>query len=99
MTTGKRASAKKSTVNLDSWAKSLEPSTGCHTCGNQEAAEVIRSLLEAIERNKASHITLRQIHRKVKEICPDYSVGYWGFRSHLYEHERDLYERAKGKGR
>lgn len=90
---------KKTNVSLDTWAQSVERSSSCHTCSNKEASDVIREILEAMDRNNASHITLRQIHRKVRELCPNYTVGYWGFRSHLYEHERDLYARAKGKGK
>jgi len=93
----KRGKQRTSEDELDAWAKSMEPSNGCHTCANPGAADTIRSLLQAVERNGAAHITLRQIHRKVREIRPDYTVGYWGFRSHLYEHERELYERARGK--
>lgn len=84
-------------LNLDDWVQSVETSVGCHTCAHEKAARVIRGILESIARNKATHITLRQIHKKVKAVCPDYSIGYWGFRSHLYEHEQELYSRAKGK--
>ena len=82
--------------DLDSWAKSVKPSVGCNTCSHDAAANTVRGLLEAMARNKATHITLKQLHRKVCEMHEDYSVGYWGFRAHLYDHERVLYEKARG---
>lgn len=85
-----------SNEDLDVWAKSIEPSIGCKTCSHAAATETIRSLLKAMVRNKATHITLKQLHRKVCEIHEDYPVGYWGFRSHLYDHERKLYDKARG---
>lgn len=83
-------------VSLDSWAKSATSGNGCHTCRNVEAAEAIRACLSAIERTGARHVTLRQILKKVQELVPSYKIGYWGFRDHLYNHEADLYNRAKG---
>jgi hypothetical protein len=82
--------------DLNAWAKSIEPSVGCKTCSHAAAAETTRRLLRAMARNKATHITLRQLHRKVCQLHEDYLVGYWGFRAHLYDHERDLYDKARG---
>ncbi len=83
--------------NLDAWAGTLEPKSGCKTCAHEEATETIRSLLRAIIRANAQHITLRQIHQKLHEVHQDYSVGYYGFRAHLRDHEGDLYRQARGK--
>ena len=83
--------------DLDAWAGALAPKSGCKTCAHEEASETIRSLLRAIIRASAQHITLRQIHQKLHEVHQDYSVGYYGFRAHLRDHESDLYRQARGK--
>ncbi len=98
-------STKKETVNLDDWTQgfkanqsSVRFSAGRHTCGNTKAVAAVRQILEAMARTRARQITLKQIHRKVQEMVPDYHVGFWGFKTHLYDHEIDLYNAARGKG-
>lgn len=81
--------------DLDAWIQSSQPTTRCHTCNKAEVAETIRRLLRAMIRNKASTITLKELHRKTKAVHKDYTTGFWGFRDHLYDCEGDLYRKAK----
>lgn len=83
--------------SIDDWIRSVEPTTGCRTCNHTKATVTIKALMTGIAKAGATHITLKQLHRKVCEMHPDYTVGYWGLRSHVRDHESDLYKQIWDK--
>ena len=80
---------------LDDWVKTVK-TTGCKTCRNKPATETIRQLLNAMIRQRASHITLRDILAKTKAIHENYAIGTSGLRTHLNVCEKKLYRKARG---
>lgn len=94
-----KASATKASpvLDVDAWVKDAVADKGCNTCAHKAASETINQLLKAMIRNRAYAVPLREIHKKLKEVHPDYTVGFWGFRAHMYECVRKLYKRARGK--
>ena len=93
----KKTPKKKEDDQLDAWvAGQPAPQSSCMTCRHGEAAEALRVLLRAMIKHKARHITKRQLYSKITKEHADYKAGYWAFRNHLYNHERQLWERAQG---
>ena len=99
MTAKKKKNHKKaehSDAALDHWLQSIANRPRCHTCRDTTAAATIRRLLQAMIRNRVK-VSLRGLYRKTKEIHSGYGIGFWGFRVHLYNCERDLYEKVTGQ--
>ena len=99
VSTSKQTRSKKgktlSDEALDDWAQSVPPPNNCRTCAAGSIAETLRRLLTALTRNKIRHVTIRQLHKKLRDVHPDYIIGYWGFRDHLYQCERELYDKMR----
>lgn len=93
----KSGSSKK---EFSSWVSTApnksKGGVGCQTCSHP-GAETLRELLHAMIEHDAKHITRRQLYGKLKEEHDDFPVLFQAFRNHLYNHERELWEKAKGK--
>lgn len=89
---------RNGTADFDTWAKSqADHRAGCWLCREQEAANTIRKLLSAMERNRAHRTPIAEIRKMVEQQHPNVAVGHRSLERHLCNCERDRYFRARGK--
>lgn len=88
---------QKTKPDHSSWISvALQKRTRCGAC-NDEAAPVIREILQAIHEAKAFKIGTPTIYERLSEIVPGFSdrIGYDTLRKHLTSHE-PLWHRYRG---
>lgn len=91
------AKRKAPSIPLAEWIKSPKSGHGCPTCLCPEALEAITEILEAMIEYKAHHISIEAMRARILETVPNYTASFRSLKEHLYNHQRDLYRRARGQ--